>query len=86
MFRYLRARVGTCKIENLDTYEWLATDSCTKLLSRFADLQNEIDSATEEILKKIKKRREEAERKLKATRIKVGPFEGEKKEEKFPSE
>jgi len=85
MFRYLTARVATCKIEDLDSYEWLTNDSCTKL-SKFADLQDDIDSATEKVLRKIKKRREEAEKKLKTTRTKVGPFEREKKEEKFPPE
>lgn len=85
IFRYLRSRVGTCKIEDLDSYEQLANDTCTKL-AKFTDLEDDIDSATEDVLEKIKKRREDAAKKSKATRTKLGPFEREKKEEKFPPE
>jgi hypothetical protein len=86
MFRYLIARVRACSIANLDTYEYLANDSCTKLSKRFTDLQNEIDSATEKVLKEIRMRRDKAERKVKESRTRVGPFERETKEEKFPPE
>jgi ABC-type Zn uptake system ZnuABC Zn-binding protein ZnuA len=71
---------------DLDTYEYLVSESSTNLSERFPRLQDKINSATEEILKQIRKRREDAERKVEESRIKLGPIEREKKEEKFPPE
>lgn len=84
IFRYLNMRVRTCRIADLDTYEYLANESCTRLSKRFAELQDKIDSATEEILKGIRKRRDDAETKVEESRLKLGPIEREKKEERFP--
>lgn len=86
IFRYLNIRVRTCKISDLDTYEYLVSESSTKLSERFPKFQDKVDSVTEEILKLIRKRREDAERKVEESRLKLGPIEREKKEEKFPPE
>jgi len=86
IFRYLNMRVRTCRIGDLDTYEYLANESCTRLSKRFHKLHDKIDSAIEEILKEIRKRRDDAERKVEESRFKLGPIEREKKEEKFPPE
>jgi hypothetical protein len=85
MFRYLKTRILNCKNDDLDSYEQLTNDTCTKL-AKFSDLEDKIDSATEEVLEKIHKRREDATKKSSETRIKLGPFEAEKKGEKFPPE
>jgi pyruvate/2-oxoacid:ferredoxin oxidoreductase beta subunit len=86
IFRYLNMRARTCKIADLDTYEYLTNESCTKLSKRFNELQEKIDSATEEVLKVIRKRRDDASRKVEESRLKLGPIEREKKEERFPPE
>jgi len=62
----------------------LTIDSSTNLSRRFPDLQDRIDSASEDVLKEVKKRRDEAEKKLEESRTRIGPIEREKKKEKFP--
>jgi cytidylate kinase len=79
-------RARTCKISDPDTYEYLTNESSTRLSKRFYELQEKIDSATEEVLKVIRKRREDASRKVEESRLKFGPIEREKKEDRFPVE
>jgi len=85
IFRYLNSRARTCRIIDLDTYEYLTMNSSTKLSKRHHTLKDKIDSVAEEILKKIRKRRDEAEKKIDESETKIGPIERKKKVEKFPS-
>jgi len=92
LFRYLNIRVKTCKIEHLDTYEYLTIDSSRKL-SKNRDLGEKIDSVSKDILEKIRSRRDEFEKRMyethkkveeSKTKITLRGIEREKKTERFP--